>query len=81
MFTGIIQALGTVDLHEPSGGDLRLGIGCGDLDLAHRQIGDSIAVNGVCLTAVELGASPSWPMCPWKPCSAPVSGNSRSVVR
>ena len=56
MFTGIIQALGKVDLHEASGGDLRLGIDCGDLDLAHTQIGDSIAVNGVCLTAVELGS-------------------------
>ena len=57
MFTGIIQTLGTVDLHKASAGDLRLGIDCGDLDLAHRQIGDSIAVNGVCLTAVELGKS------------------------
>ena len=56
MFTGIIQALGTVDLHEPRGGDVRLGIGCGDLDLGAVKIGDSIAVNGVCLTAVELGA-------------------------
>jgi riboflavin synthase len=55
MFTGIIQALGTVDLHQASNGDLRLGIDCGDLDLAAAQIGDSIAVNGVCLTAVELG--------------------------
>lgn len=54
MFTGIIQALGTVDLHQASSGDLRLGIDCGDLDLEHTQIGDSIAVNGVCLTAVEL---------------------------
>jgi riboflavin synthase len=56
MFTGIIQALGTVDLHAASGGDLRLGIDCGDLDLTHTQIGDSIAVNGVCLTAVDLGS-------------------------
>jgi len=56
MFTGIIQALGTIDMHEPHGGDVRLGIGCGDLDLGGIQIGDSIAVNGVCLTAVELGA-------------------------
>jgi riboflavin synthase len=54
MFTGIVQARGKVDLHQASGGDLRLGIDCGDLDLAHTQIGDSIAVNGVCLTAVEL---------------------------
>ena len=57
MFTGIIQALGKVDLHQASGGDLRLGIDCGDLDLAHTQIGDSIAVNGVCLTAIELGST------------------------
>jgi len=56
MFTGIVQALGKVDLHEVNGGDLRLGIACGDLDLANTIIGDSIAVNGVCLTAVELGA-------------------------
>jgi riboflavin synthase len=56
MFTGIIQALGTIDMHEARGGDVRLGIGCGDLDLGGIQIGDSIAVNGVCLTAVELGA-------------------------
>ena len=55
MFTGIIQALGKVELHEVSNGDLRLGIDCGDLDLAQIQIGDSIAVNGVCLTAVDLG--------------------------
>jgi riboflavin synthase len=56
MFTGIVQALGKVDLHQASGGDLRLGIDCGDLDLTHTQVGDSIAVNGVCLTAVELGS-------------------------
>jgi riboflavin synthase len=56
MFTGIIQALGTIDMHEPRGGDVRLRVSCGDLDLGGIQIGDSIAVNGVCLTAVELGA-------------------------
>ena len=56
MFTGIIQALGTIDMHEPRDGDVRLRVGCGDLDLGGIQIGDSIAVNGVCLTAVELGA-------------------------
>ena len=56
MFTGIIQAIGKiVERHQPSGGDVRLGIGCGDLDLQGVQIGDSIAVNGACLTAVELG--------------------------
>jgi riboflavin synthase len=54
MFTGIIQAIGKIERHEPNGGDLRLGIGCGDLELTHTRIGDSIAVNGACLTAVEI---------------------------
>jgi riboflavin synthase len=54
MFTGIIQALGKVERSEPSDGDIRLTIDCGDLELAQVKIGDSIAVNGACLTAVEL---------------------------
>ena len=55
MFTGIIQALGSVARSEKRGGDLRLEIDCGDLDLSSARPGDSIAVNGVCLTAVDLG--------------------------
>jgi len=54
MFTGIIQALGNVDSIESKGGDIRLGINTNDLDLSEAQLGDSIAVNGVCLTAVVL---------------------------
>jgi riboflavin synthase len=54
MFTGIIQATGTIARAEPHGGDLRLTIQTGKLDLADVQLGDSIAVNGVCLTAVAL---------------------------
>ncbi|MCP4334237.1 MAG: riboflavin synthase [Gammaproteobacteria bacterium] len=54
MFTGIIQALGKIERSEPSDGDIRLTIACADLDMAQVQIGDSIAVNGTCLTAVEL---------------------------
>ncbi len=54
MFTGIIQAIGKVELSEPRGGDIRLTIACGDLDLSHSGLGESIAVNGACLTAVEL---------------------------
>ncbi|MFA9420889.1 MAG: riboflavin synthase, partial [Gammaproteobacteria bacterium] len=54
MFTGIIQALGSVDSIESKGGDIRLGINTNDLDLSEAQLGDSIAVNGVCLTAVVL---------------------------
>ncbi len=56
MFTGIIQALGSIERLEPRGGDVRLGIATGKLDLVTVGIGDSIAVNGVCLTAIELGA-------------------------
>lgn len=55
MFTGIVQAIGKIRRHQASGGDVRLGIDCGELDLGGVQPGDSIAVNGVCLTAVELG--------------------------
>ncbi len=54
MFTGIIQALGELRESQPRGGDLRLHIGTGALDLADVALGDSIAVNGVCLTAVAL---------------------------
>ncbi|MEN8176315.1 MAG: riboflavin synthase [Pseudomonadota bacterium] len=54
MFTGIIQATGSILATEPKGGDLRLLIDTGKLDLGDVDLGDSIAVNGVCLTAVEL---------------------------
>jgi riboflavin synthase len=54
MFTGIIQAIGKVEHSESRDGDIRLTIDCGDLDLSHTGLGESIAVNGVCLTAVEL---------------------------
>lgn len=54
MFTGIIQAIGNVVRSEPREGDIRLTIDCADLDLSRTTPGDSIAVNGVCLTAIEL---------------------------
>jgi len=56
MFTGIIQALGHVEQNEKRDGDICLTINCGDLDLSRTQPGDSIAVNGACLTAIEFGA-------------------------
>lgn len=56
MFTGIIQAIGNLTRIEPRGGDARLTVATGKLPLADTRLGDSIAVNGVCLTAVELGA-------------------------
>ena len=54
MFTGIIEAVGTIRAMEPRGGDVRLQIATGKLDLADVKPGDSIATNGVCLTAVAL---------------------------
>ena len=54
MFTGIIQALGSIADMQPRSGDMRLQINTGKLDLGDVSLGDSIAVNGVCLTAVEL---------------------------
>jgi riboflavin synthase len=54
MFTGIIQAVGTIATLESRGGDVRLRLRTGKLDLSDVRLGDSIAVNGVCLTAVDL---------------------------
>lgn len=54
MFTGIIEAVGTVTALEKRGGDVRLAIDGGELDLAGAAIGDSIAVNGCCLTVIRL---------------------------
>lgn len=54
MFTGIIQAVGEVADLQSRGGDVRLRIRAGRLDLGDVALGDSIAVNGVCLTAVDL---------------------------
>lgn len=54
MFTGIVEAVGRIAAIEPGMSDLRLTIEAGGLDLSDVRIGDSIAVNGVCLTAVRV---------------------------
>jgi len=54
VFTGIIQGLGQIRGVQPQSGDLRLTVAAGKLDLSDVQLGDSIAVSGVCLTVVEL---------------------------
>ena len=54
MFTGIIAATGNVVSLQRKGGDARISINTGKLDLGDCSTGDSIAVNGVCLTAVSL---------------------------
>lgn len=60
MFTGIIEAVGTIAAVEEQQGDLQLYIRTGDLDLADVKLGDSIAVNGVCLTAIDLPGDGFW---------------------
>jgi riboflavin synthase len=54
MFTGIIEAVGRIKKIEPVGGDMRLHVDVGSLEMGDVQLGDSIAVNGVCLTAIEF---------------------------
>ena len=51
MFTGIIQAVGHIHSVEPKGEDLRLGIADVQLTSSDLELGESIATNGVCLTA------------------------------
>ena len=52
MFTGLIQCVGQVTAIEDLGGDRRLRVACRELSL--DELGASVAVNGVCLTAVEF---------------------------
>lgn len=53
MFTGIIEAVGTVAEVKTVGGDVRLTVRASKLDWRQVQLGDSIATNGICLTVVE----------------------------
>ena len=54
MFTGIIEAVGHIAEITPQAGDIRLRVATEKLDLDDVNLGDSIAVNGVCLTVVGL---------------------------
>lgn len=54
MFTGIIEGTGRVRAIEPRGGDVTIIIDAGDVPLEAVEIGGSIAVNGVCLTATRF---------------------------
>ena len=60
MFTGIIEAVGTLVAVEPKNGDLRLRVKTNDLNLQDVHLGDSIATNGVCLTVVNLPGDGYW---------------------
>lgn len=57
MFTGIITGVGRIATREARGGDLRLTVATGNLPFETPQLGESIAVNGVCLTVVAFDAA------------------------
>jgi riboflavin synthase len=56
MFTGIVTAVGTVERVEATAGGVRVRIAAPGWGLADGQVGESIAVNGVCLTAIVISA-------------------------
>jgi riboflavin synthase len=60
MFTGIIQATGFVAALSEKTDGLRIRIATRSLDLSDVKLGDSIAVNGVCLTVVDLPGDGFW---------------------
>jgi len=60
MFTGIICAVGSVQSITNSNQGKRLQITCQDFDFSSVELGDSIAINGVCLTATKLDAQSFW---------------------
>ena len=56
MFTGLIEGVGALRAREPRGGDARLIIEAGTLAFDDVRLGESIAVNGCCLTVVAFDA-------------------------
>ena len=52
MFTGIIETTGRIDRIQPKDEGVRLTISC---NLTNYQLGESIAVNGICLTVTTAG--------------------------
>ncbi|NVD07332.1 riboflavin synthase [Vibrio sp. JPW-9-11-11] len=54
MFTGIIEAVGTLTAITPKGEDVSVTVEVGKLDMSDVKLGDSIATNGVCLTVVDF---------------------------
>src|SRR5258706_273740 len=56
MFSGIVAAVGRISSSKPLGDGVRIRIEAGALPLGEAKVGDSIAVQGVCLTVVALDA-------------------------
>ncbi|CAM4238811.1 riboflavin synthase [Vibrio agarivorans] len=57
MFTGIIEAVGTLSAIEQKGQDISITVDVGKLDMSDVKLGDSIATNGVCLTVTHFTGS------------------------
>ena len=57
MFTGIIEGVGQLAILENRSGDARLTVNVGSLPFDAVQLGESIAVNGVCLTVIAYDAN------------------------
>lgn len=54
MFTGIIEAVGSIAAITPKGEDVTIKVNSQQLDMADVKLGDSIATNGVCLTVINM---------------------------
>lgn len=54
MFTGIVESLGSILAVHSKGEDFCLQVQTGELDMSDVRLGDSIAVNGVCLTVIRI---------------------------
>jgi len=59
MFTGIVAAVGTISAVEVTAGGVRIHVDAPGLDFTDAQVGESIAVNGVCLTATVIAKTRS----------------------
>ena len=57
MFTGIVEAVGTLAAIMPKGEDITVTVSSNALDMSDVKLGDSIATNGVCLTVVAFNAN------------------------
>ncbi|EEX93117.1 riboflavin synthase subunit alpha [Vibrio orientalis CIP 102891 = ATCC 33934] len=57
MFTGIVEAVGTLTAITQKGEDISVTVEVGKLDMSDVKLGDSIATNGVCLTVVDFSST------------------------
>ena len=68
MFTGVIQTVGHIQSLQKIGGDIRVSINVNGLPMHDVELGESIAVSGVCLRWLRLMKVSLLPMFPMKPC-------------